>query len=165
MHIIRSGSPFYRCWDLPLLPARHPRFGSASCPTFRLKISIFYFGPVLSAGIQVTTCPLFRLHGLSGTAERGVSTFNEALRFKSDWETRIAAWKPHATSGLALFQFLFTHIWVNAQMVANAANVSKPTAYKLIDRFVEHGLLRETTGTKRGRRFLFEPYLQLYKRL
>lgn len=106
----------------------------------------------------------FFLDGLSETAERGVTTFNEVLRFKAYWEAKIAIWKPHATSGLALFQFLFTHVWVNAQMVGTAADVSQPTAYKLIDRFVEQGLLREMTGAKRGRLFLFEPYLKLYHR-
>lgn len=106
----------------------------------------------------------FFLDGLSETAERGVTTFNEVLRFKADWEAQIGAWKPHATSGLALFQFLFTHVWVNAQDAARAAQVSSPTAYKLLDRFVEEGLLREMTGAKRGRLFLFEPYLKLYRR-
>lgn len=106
----------------------------------------------------------FFLDGLSETAERGVTTFNEILHFKSEWEAKIAAWKPHATSGLALFQFLFTHVWVNARDAARAANVSQPTAYKLLDRFVKEGLLREMTGAKRGRLFLFEPYLKLYRR-
>jgi len=49
-------------------------------------------------------------------------------------------------------------------MVAEAANVSAPTAYKLIGRFVEHGILREITGAKRDRLFLFDPYLKLFQR-
>ena len=104
----------------------------------------------------------FFLDGLSETAERGVNTFNEILRFKARWETEIGGWKPYAASGLTLFQFLFTQVWVNGQMVAKAADVSQPTAYKLIDRFVEKGLLREMTGAKRGRLFLFAPYLEIY---
>lgn len=106
----------------------------------------------------------FFLDGLSETAEQGVRTFSEILQFKSRWETEISGWKPHATSGRALFEFLFTHVWVNAQDVAAAAEVSQPTAYKLIDRFVENGLLLETTGAKRSRLFLFEPYVKLYRR-
>jgi len=105
----------------------------------------------------------FFFDGLSETAEQGVKTFNEILQFKSRWETVISAWKPHATSGRALFEFLFSQVWVNAQDVAAAAGVSQPTAYKLIDRFVENGLLLETTGAKRGRLFLFEPYVKLYR--
>ena len=92
----------------------------------------------------------FFLDGLSETAERGVNTFNEILRFKARWETEIGGWKPYAASGLTLFQFLFTQVWVNGQMVAKAADVSQPTAYKLIDRFVEKGLLREMTCQTRS---------------
>ena len=36
------------------------------------------------------------------------------------------------------------------------------TANKLIDRFVEHGLLEEVTGLRRNRVFGFEPYLRLF---
>jgi hypothetical protein len=47
--------------------------------------------------------------------------------------------------------------------LAEAASVSLPTAYKLIERFLEQKLLREITGAKRDRIFLFEPYLQLFR--
>lgn len=107
---------------------------------------------------------LFFLDGLSETAAQGVTTFNEVLQFKTHWEKEITGWKPHANSGRALFEFLFGRVWVNAQMVGKAAGVSQPTAYKLIDRFVDVGLLREMTGAKRGRLFLFDPYLKLYRR-
>lgn len=107
---------------------------------------------------------IFFLDGLSKTAAHGVITFNAILQFKNRWETEIATWKPQAASGLVLFQSLFSQVWVNAQMVAEAANVSAPTAYKLIGRFVEHGILREITGAKRDRLFLFDPYLKLFQR-
>jgi hypothetical protein len=36
-------------------------------------------------------------------------------------------------------------------------------AYKLVEHFVEQGLLREITGSKRGKFYLFDPYLKLYR--
>ncbi|MFO7726061.1 MAG: hypothetical protein R6V45_10985, partial [Oceanipulchritudo sp.] len=107
---------------------------------------------------------VFFLDGLAETAANGVNTFNEILKFKADWEKEIAAWKPHAQSGLTLFGFLFGQVWVNAKMVAEATGVSQPTAYKLIERFVQCGLLVEMTGAKRDRIFLFDAYLKLYRR-
>lgn len=107
---------------------------------------------------------IFFLDGLAETAARGVDTFNETLRFKAQWEKEIASWKPQSQSGLALFEHLFSQVWVNARMVAEAADVSQPTAYKLIDRFVQHGLLVEMTGAKRDRIFRFDAYLKLYRR-
>jgi len=93
-----------------------------------------------------------------------VDTFNEILRFKAAWEKEIAAWKPQGRTGLALFNHLFGQVWINARMAAEAAGVSQPTAYKLIDRFVKQGLLVEMTGAKRDRIFLFDAYLKLYRR-
>jgi Fic family protein len=108
---------------------------------------------------------IFFLDGLAETASRGVDTFNETLRFKAHWEKTIGAWKPHAQPGLTLLEYLFGQVWVNARMVATATGVSQPTAYKLIERFVKNGLLREMTGAKRDRIFLFDAYLKLYRRI
>ncbi len=94
-----------------------------------------------------------------------MDTFNETLRFKAHWEKTIGAWKPHAQHGLTLLEYLFGQVWVNARMVATATGVSQPTAYKLIERFVKNGLLREMTGAKRDRIFLFDAYLKLYRRI
>ncbi len=107
---------------------------------------------------------LFFLDGLSETAQLGINTFNEILQFKNAWEEQIQNWKPQGTSGLALFRYLFSLPFVDAQAVARKANISLPTAYKLIDRFVNEGLLRETTGAKRGRLFIFDPYIKIYQR-
>jgi len=107
---------------------------------------------------------IFFLDGLAETAARGVDTFNEILRFKAQWEKEIASWKPQGQPGLALFEYLFGQVWVNAKMVAEAADISQPTAYKLIDRFLQQGLLIEITGAKRDRIFLFDAYLKLYRR-
>ena len=107
---------------------------------------------------------VFFLDGLRDTAQQGVETFNEILQFEKHWESEIQNWKPHATSGLALFRFLFKAPVVDAKRVADIAEISSPTAYKLIDRFVKEGLLREVTGAKRGRLFIFDPYLGLFRR-
>ena len=107
---------------------------------------------------------IFFLDGLSQTAKQGVDTFNQILQFEKHWEAEINNWKPHGTAGLALFRHLFTRVVTDAKDVAAAATISMPTAYKLIERFVELGLLRELTGAKRGRIFRFEPYLKLFHR-
>lgn len=106
---------------------------------------------------------VFFLDGLAETAANGVNTFSEILRFKAYWEKEIAAWKPHAQSGLMLLDYLFGQVWVNAKMVAKATGVSQPTAYKLIERFVQNGLLVEMTGAKRDRIFRFDAYLKIYR--
>jgi len=106
---------------------------------------------------------LFFLDGIAETAKQGVRTFDQILNFQKDWEQTIQSWTQHRTNGIALFRHLFQHPALNAQSVAKAVGVSAPTAYKLVEYFVEQGILREITGAKRGKLYLFDPYLKLYR--
>ncbi|MEO0509965.1 MAG: Fic family protein [Verrucomicrobiota bacterium] len=105
----------------------------------------------------------FFLDGITETTRSGVNTFNRILKFKKEWEEKIQTWKPHGNTGIVLFNRLFKMIYTNASMVAEATSVSMPTAYKLIDEFVRHGLLKEITGAQRGKLYVFEPYLALFR--
>lgn len=104
----------------------------------------------------------FFLDGITETASSGVKTFDKILQFQRHWESEIQTWKRQSASGLALFHHLFNQLSTNAQDVAEVAGVSPPTAYKLIERFTDCGLLREITGAKRGKLYLFDPYLKLF---
>ncbi|MEO7099603.1 MAG: Fic family protein [Luteolibacter sp.] len=105
----------------------------------------------------------FFLDGVTETAKKGVETFDQILQLKRHWDTEIASWKPRTAHGANLFTHLFTHPWVNAGQVCQVCNVSPATAYSLIERVVGCGLLREITGAKRGKLYLFEPYLKLFR--
>jgi Fic family protein len=105
----------------------------------------------------------FFLDGISETAGKGVETFNGILQLKQHWEAEIGSWRPRTAHGAKLFQYLFTHPWVNAAQAAEVCSVSPATAYSLIERFVRCGILREITGAKRGKLYLFDPYLHLFR--
>jgi len=105
----------------------------------------------------------FFLDGVAETAAQGVTTFDQILKFRQHWETEIARWPRHSKAGVILLPHLFSKLWVNAAGVARITGVSAPTAYKILETFTQAGLLRETTGARRGRLYLFEPYLQLFK--
>ena len=104
----------------------------------------------------------FFLDGITETAKNGVATFDQILQLQKHWEKEIGSWKPRTAHGLKLFTHLFTHPWVNAAQVSEVCTVSPGTAYTLIERFVTCGLLREITGAKRGKLYLFDPYLKLF---
>ena len=105
----------------------------------------------------------FFLDGVTETAKKGVDTFDNILQFQRDRESEVQSWKPQSTSSLALFRHLFTHPIIDAGDVASAAEVSRPTAYKLIERFVDHRLIIEITGAKRGKLYRFDAYLNLFQ--
>jgi Fic family protein len=105
----------------------------------------------------------FFLDGVAETAKNGVETFNAILQLKQHWDTEIASWKPRTAHGPKLFTHLFTHPWVNAAQVSQVCAISPGTAYSLIERFVACGILREITGAKRGKLYIFDPYLKLFR--
>jgi len=105
---------------------------------------------------------LFFLDGITETAKKGTQTFDKILNFQKEWEHTIHGWDKHSTKGLLLFRHLFQHPAINAQAVGEALAISSPTAYKLVEHFTQQGLLREVTGAKRGKLYLFDPYLKLY---
>jgi Mn-dependent DtxR family transcriptional regulator len=47
---------------------------------------------------------------------------------------------------------------------ARAMKVSFPTASAAVDRMIEAGILRESSGKRRGRLFLYESYLNILNR-
>jgi len=105
----------------------------------------------------------FFLDGIAQTANNGVTTFDRLLRFQKHWEDEIKSWTAQSNAGLLLLNHLFTHPITNAATVAKISNVSPPTAYKLIERFVQCRLLKEITGAQRGKLYLLAPYLALFQ--
>lgn len=105
----------------------------------------------------------FFLDGITETAKTGVQTFDQVLQFKQHWDNEIATWRPRSAHAGNLFTLLFKDPWVNATKISESLSVSPNTAYNLIEKFVKNGLLREITGAKRGKLYLFEPYLKLFR--
>ena len=48
-------------------------------------------------------------------------------------------------------------------MVQARLGCGYPTASKYVEQFVEAGILEETTGYQRNRRFRYDPYLSLFE--
>jgi Fic family protein len=62
-----------------------------------------------------------------------------------------------------LLDYLFEQPLVSIPMVQKHLGCKFPTASKYIEQFVEEGILRETTGFQRNRRYRFDPYLALFE--
>jgi Fic family protein len=52
---------------------------------------------------------------------------------------------------------------LDAAKVGEVAGVSPASAYKLIADFEQLGILKEITGGKRGKHYLFDDYLKLFR--
>lgn len=107
----------------------------------------------------------FFLVGVTQTANQAIDTFNKilALRDKMENKTIITLGK-RIPNAQALLTYLYSKPVVTAADVMNELKVTKQTANTLIQDFEKLKILKEQTGFKRNRIFIFEQYLNLFER-
>lgn len=103
----------------------------------------------------------FFLDGVIATSESAISSAKKILELQSNdqkllWEKKISS--PVAT--VLLNQLFYTPI-VTISDVQKQFKVSYPTASALVNKFVEIGILREVTGKKRTKRFIYSSYMSI----
>jgi len=67
-----------------------------------------------------------------------------------------------APNAKKLLDYLFVQPVVTAQQITDLLSISLVSAYKLMADFERIGILKETTGFKRNRFFLFKEYLDIF---
>jgi Fic family protein len=68
------------------------------------------------------------------------------------------------TNAQTLMQSLYQSPVTTIKMVTNLIQAETNTAAALIDDFVKLGILKEFTGQRRNRLFIFDDYVRLFKR-
>lgn len=107
----------------------------------------------------------FFLVGIAETSNIAIDTFNRiiALRDKLEKETIINMGK-RIPNAKVLLNYLYSKPIVTVAEVMDQLKVTKPTANTLINDFYKLGILKEQTGFRRNRIFIFSEYLQLFER-
>ena len=107
----------------------------------------------------------FFLVGIIETSKNAIDTFTKiiALRDKIEKDTIVSLGKrlPNAKS---LLTYLYSKPVVTVSDVMTNLDVTKQTANTLIKDFYNLGILKEQTGYKRNRIFIFAEYLRLFER-
>jgi len=105
----------------------------------------------------------FFLVGVTQTALKGTRTLKGILRLKEEIEGgRLNNLGKRIPQGHKLLTHLYRSPAVTAADVGRALRVTPATANALLKDFVRLGILREITGGKRNRRFVFQEYLDLF---
>ncbi len=107
----------------------------------------------------------FFLFGVQETAERSIGVFKAILELKERIEREIMP-QFHArrqANAQALMRSLYQSPVVNIKGVKALLNVQTNTASSLIGDFEEYGILKEMTGFRRNRTYMFSEYLLLFK--
>lgn len=105
----------------------------------------------------------FFLEGVNQTCEIASKSLQQIMKLRQDCEgTRIITLGKKVPNAKKLLNYLFTQPILSAQNVAEVLTISQVSAYKIIGDFMSAGILKETTGFKRNRFFVFNEYLDIF---
>jgi Fic family protein len=105
----------------------------------------------------------FFLVGIIETAKNGITTFDNILQLQKTVESSIQKLGSRAVNAKKIVDYLYNRPMINAEKVSEIAGISMPSAYKLIVDLEKLDILKEVTGSQRGRVYVFDNYLRLFK--
>jgi Fic family protein len=105
----------------------------------------------------------FFLVGVIETARSSTTTFDYILKLQKQMETQLQTLGSRSANAQKVMYYLYQRPVINAAKVGEAAGVSPASAYKLIADLEQFGILKEITGGKRGKMYVFDAYLKLFK--
>jgi Fic family protein len=105
----------------------------------------------------------FFLVGVIETAKSGIVTFDNILKLQKKVEEQIGTLGSRAANAQKVLNALYRHPLINAADVGKIARISAASAYKLVADLERLKILREITGGKRGRTYLFDGYVKFFR--
>ena len=105
----------------------------------------------------------FFLVGVIETAKNSIVTFDSILKLQKDLENKIQKLGNRTNNALSIINYLYQKPIINASETKKITGLSMPSVYTLIGKLEELEILKEITGGKRRRLFVFEEYLKLFR--
>ena len=107
----------------------------------------------------------FFLVAVIETAQNGSNTFRDILSLRDHIEgEKIIKLGRKLSLAKELLFYLYKKPVVTAMDVEEELKISKPTANAILKNFQQLGILKEQTGFKRNRIFIFDQYISLFDR-
>jgi Fic family protein len=104
----------------------------------------------------------FFLVGVSETAANSKQTFEKIIELRHRCEQKIMGLGKRAEVGQKLLLELFSQPILNINQIAGRLKITFPSASALAKSFEAIGILKETTGLKKNRMFIFFEYLNFF---
>lgn len=104
----------------------------------------------------------FFLVGVIETAKNSISTFDGILKLQKEVDAKIQQLGSRSKNAQLLMNHLFQRPIIDAQKAKELTGLSSPSVYKLIDDLEKLEILKEITGAKRGKIYLFKEYTTLF---
>jgi Fic family protein len=105
----------------------------------------------------------FFLVGVTETASSSVTTFDNILKLQKLVESQIQTLGSRTPNAQKVLQYLYQRPIVDAVKVAEIAEISAASSYKLIGELVRFGILEEVKNVSRGKQYMFTQYLDVFK--
>ncbi len=105
----------------------------------------------------------FFLSGIIETAKSGVATFDGIMRIQKSLDLILKPLGGRIADARLVIDELFRNPIINAVKMEQIIGKSSVSVYKLITDLEKLGVLKEITGGQRGRIYVFEDYIALFK--
>jgi Fic family protein len=103
------------------------------------------------------------LVGVAETAEKATETLSNVLFLKAKLELAIPQnFGRRSHSANLLLTHLFQKPVIDVNQVSKITDLSYKSANNLVADFIQYGILKEMTGQRRNRTFMFNQYLELF---
>ena len=106
----------------------------------------------------------FFLLGVGNAADESADALTATIEIKNTATEKIRKTFKRSGKGLALLDYLFAHPIIGVDDAARECRIAYPSANELVGKMVQMNLLREETGQRRNRRFVFREYLDIFDR-
>lgn len=105
----------------------------------------------------------FFLVGIIETAQSSSATFDNILKLQKHVDNQLQVLGSRTANAQKIVHYLYQRPMVDAAKVGEIAGISPASAYKLIADLERLEILKEVTGGKRGKLYVFTTYLALFK--
>jgi len=105
----------------------------------------------------------FFLVGIIETAKSSIETFENILQLKTETENLTLSKGSRSGAIQKVLEYLYNKPVITAGIVSSITKQSIATSYSIVSDMEDLGILREVTGGKRNRSYLFLKYLNLYR--
>ena len=85
------------------------------------------------------------------------------LKLEKEVDTKIQTMGSRSHNARLLINYLFQRPVVHAQQAKEITGLSLPSVYKLIAELEKLEIIKEITGAKRGKLFVFKDYTKLFQ--
>ena len=105
----------------------------------------------------------FFLVGIIETAKKGVTTLDSILQLQKTADLKIQSLGSRIGNAQKVLNFLYKRPIANTAQLAEVTGLSLTSTYKLVADLVKLEILTDLTGGQRGKLYVFNAYLNLFK--